>query len=395
LIRGISKLALLLTGIAICRSPAQQPPTIGLSMTTSDRIERPGWWPTKGEAARDLYAGSAACAECHAAIADLQEQTPMYHAATLASQSDILSKHDLLRFREAGFSYSLSRSPVGVEFTVNDGVKSDTATVEWAFGDGVVGQTYLLEKGGAYLEGRVSYFTSLSALNITIGHSANPPADVETALGHKLDGDATQHCFSCHTTAAVTANTFAPDKSIPGVHCEACHGPGAAHIAAMKSDQPERTSTKILNPAHLSASDSVDFCGACHRTWADVVMESPAGTGMMTVRFQPYRLENSRCWGKNGDARLTCIACHDPHKPLVRESSTYDSKCLACHSSGDKLHPGAFTAKTSCKVATTHCTSCHMPKYELPQTHAEFTDHYIRVIEGRAGQSPGARPALQ
>jgi len=54
----------------------------------------------------------------------------------------------------------------------------------------------------------------------------------------------------------------------------------------------------------------VDYCGSCHRTWWDVTLdESP---GLKSLRFQPYRLENSRCWGK-GDARLTCVACHDPH----------------------------------------------------------------------------------
>jgi len=33
-----------------------------------------------------------------------------------------------------------------------------------------------------------------------------------------------------------------------------------------------------------------------------------------------------------------------------------------------------------CKVATSNCVTCHMPKYDLPQTHAVFTDHEIRVV---------------
>src|SRR5438552_3186239 len=59
-----------------------------------------------------------------------------------------------------------------------------------------------------------------------------------------------------------------------------------------------------LNPARLNPIDSVDFCGACHRTSWDVRLGGM--TGISTVRFQPYRLEKSRCWGK-GDARLTCM----------------------------------------------------------------------------------------
>jgi hypothetical protein len=134
----------------------------------------------------------------------------------------------------------------------------------------------------------------------------------------------------------------------------------------------------ITNPAELSPVDSVDFCGACHRTWADVALEMPATVGVMKIRFQPYRLEMSRCWGKSGDARITCVACHDPHMPLAHEPEAYDAKCLACHSAG--VEAKGIGAKTTCKVATSRCVSCHMPKYELPQTHALFTDHDIRVV---------------
>jgi hypothetical protein len=155
-------------------------------------------------------------------------------------------------------------------------------------------------------------------------------------------------------------------------------------VAAMKVQQYEKSSATIINPMRLSPEDSVDFCGACHRTWADVAMEMPASIGATSLRFQPYRLEKSRCWGENGDPRITCIACHDPHQPLVRELSAYDSKCLACHSrqGESQRHTGV---NLTCTVGTHDCASCHMPKYEVPEIHAKFTDHYIRVV--RANKS--------
>ena len=52
--------------------------------------------------------------------------------------------------------------------------------------------------------------------------------------------------------------------------------------------------------------------------------------GVFNVRFAPYRLENSRCWAE-GDSRITCVACHDPHKPLSHDVASYDANCLACH----------------------------------------------------------------
>ena len=59
------------------------------------------------------------------------------------------------------------------------------------------------------------------------------------------------------------------------------------------------------------------ICGACHRTSADAVLPGLSKMGIINVRLQPYRLEKSRCWGK-GNARLTCVGCHDPHVQVAR-----------------------------------------------------------------------------
>ena len=303
----------------------------------------------------------------------------MYHAEMRAAQSEILKQHGQLKFHEGSFSYSLTLESQEAAFTVSDGVKTNAAVAGWAFGAGQKGQTYVLEKAGVYTESRLSYFIGLSALGITPGQSAEAPKRMENALGRKLDSQSVRLCFGCHATAAITSNVLESEKSMPGVTCEACHGPGAKHVAAMKARDYKQGAQAIMNPARLSPFDSVDFCGACHHTWADVVAEMSPDFNAVSIRFQPYRLEESRCWGKGGDARLTCVACHDPHQPLVHEASAYDSKCLSCHSA--KPEPeGHRAAMTTCKVATSNCVSCHMPKYDVPQMHAKFTDHDIRVV---------------
>lgn len=376
----LPKIVLVAAGLALCVAHAQGPAANDISLTTADRLEQPGWWPTKGDPPRSQYSGDASCFKCHTRIAALQESTPMYHAGARAAQSEILITHNLLQFKEGGFSTSVASSSKAVPFTVNDGVSEASAPAIWAMGF-KKGQTYVLEKDGAYLESRLSFFTSIHSLDITPGQSRDLPDSVECALGRKLRIDEAQRCFSCHTTAAVTSKMFDSETAIPGVTCEACHGPGAAHVASMTGHDLEQA-TAIMNPAHLSPSDSVDFCGACHSTWADVV-EMNRKIGLAEIRFQPYGLEQSRCWGTSGDARMTCIACHDPHQPLVREPGAYDSKCLACHGLND-APGGAHTAKTVCKVATSNCVTCHMPKYELPEMHAVFTDHDIRVVHASA-----------
>jgi hypothetical protein len=101
--------------------------------------------------------------------------------------------------------------------------------------------------------------------------------------------------------------------------------------------------------------------------------------GVTTVLAVPYRLEKSRCWG-NGDARITCVACHDPHRPLVQDAADYDRHCLSCHvkkgSQPTADHPG-----TACATGTEKCATCHMRKYEVQGMHYNFTDHMIRVVK--------------
>ena len=96
------------------------------------------------------------------------------------------------------------------------------------------------------------------------------------------------------------------------------------------------------------------------------------------------------CFQKSEDARLTCTAYHNPHEPLVRTASFYDQKCVSCHSQkrGAKqasLAPPSAGNPSVCPKAATNCVSCHMPKYNLPEMHSQFTVHFMRIV--RPGQS--------
>lgn len=352
----------------------------GLSLTTPDRIQNPGWWPTKGTPPANAYSGEAACAQCHGGIATTQHTTSMNHAAMRPEQSAILAQHPSLTFHEGRYTETIQQSATGTSFTVNN----ETARpITWAIGqgDGDIGQTYLLKDHDQYTESRISYYTALHAPDITTGQSTETPSSLQQAFGNALKTDAAQHCLSCHTTQAVVSNNFQPEKAIPGVTCETCHGPGAKHVAAMTAGQLDQASATITNPASMSPTDSVDFCGACHRTSSDVTLLLPPNMGIVVARFQPYRLEKSRCWGNSGDPRITCIACHDPHKPLAHDLASYDTKCLACHQTA--LHSQLHATAPMCKVSAGNCARCHMPRYEIPQTHAFFTDHDIRIVRTR------------
>ncbi len=359
--------------LSVCPDTRAQttPSTGGISLPTELRVQNSRWWPTKGDRPREEYVGAIECAKCHASKA------ANYKASAMAQAS--LRKHDHLAFQLGPYSYQLVTDGEGSTLKLSTGTASLSGLLLWAFGVGHMGQTYIYALNGNLYESHLSFFAIPEALDITPGHSRSVPESLEDALGRRQESSEIQRCFGCHTTASTTKNQFDPSHAFSGVTCEACHGPGASHVAAIKSGT-ENAAELILNPGRLAPVDSVDFCGACHRTWQDVVGRGLTGIGVLNVRFAPYRLENSRCW-KQQDARITCIACHDPHKPLTQGPGAYDSRCLQCHiergAAKKKMegHPGA-----ACPVGTRNCVTCHMPKYEPPNLHSSFTDHWIRIV---------------
>ena len=342
---------------------------------TEIRLIDPGWWPTKGTPRRDQYVGSETCGRCHQHIVEAQKNTPMARAVKPATADAFTNIPHAMHFRTESYDYSLSQTATGAEYSTTNGQQSDSATVSWVFGDRQFGDTFLYQHNGIYFESRVSYYRAINGLDFTTGRTAFRPDRFQTALGRRMSPDEPPLCFGCHSTASSTDGQFHPERLIPGVTCESCHGPGAQHVAQMSLEHDARTPTLILNPARLSPADSVDFCGACHRTSADVSLSDV--TGIFILRFPAYGLEQSRCW-KNGDARLTCTACHDVHKPRVQDAAFYDKVCLSCHSPKSGAKDQAHATRM-CKVSNRECVSCHMRKYAIPSMHTEWTDHKIGI----------------
>jgi len=349
-----------------------------LSVAEAQSDGEPLWNSIEGPPAGSRYVGSAVCAGCHASEAKTYESTPMAQAASLTADAEILRSHPRLAFREGRYRYEIVRQGHQSLYSASDGKQTITEPILWALGKGEAGQTYVFQHDGAYYQSRVSFFNDTQRLGVTLGDSAEVPATLEDALGDRqVENDARQ-CIACHTTGAVVGGEFHPASAAPGVGCEACHGPGAEHVAAVQSGSPAHRA--MFNPGRLAPYDLDNFCGSCHRTWTEVQLMHVLD--VRNVRFQPYRLEKSRCWSAT-DSRISCLACHDPHRNLVRSASFYDVKCQACHQPkgqvADERHPGA-----PCPVGTRRCVTCHMPKNELPGGHFRFTDHYIRVVAAHA-----------
>ncbi|MDQ3009856.1 MAG: hypothetical protein M3X11_04040 [Acidobacteriota bacterium] len=327
------------------------------------------------------YVGNAACAQCHQSKARTHAASSMAQALFPASDCQILQANPQLKFRNGAWQYEIKRVGNRSIYTVTDGTNSFSTPILWCFGRGQSGQTYLIEREGIQYETRVSFFTELRALDFTPGAPRNVPASLGEAIGQRLSQPDALSCFGCHATVAPGAPRFQLEKFTPGIGCETCHGPGEKHVTAMKPAQTTEVADKaIFNPRSMHPDDlSQQLCGACHRSW-ETVMQMPERGGISNVRFQPYRIANSRCYKNPDDRRISCTACHDPHEDPKHEAAFYDTKCTACHQTKNTPATKDRTAPP-CPTGKAQCASCHMPKVEAPGLHFKFTDHHIRVVK--------------
>ncbi len=392
-LRRVSFVAGLLAGLLNVFSPSTTRAQ-SKSETSSDFAQ---FRPRK-ELPIEQFAGRAACVGCHSEKTHSQSHTSMARALFIPSQSAVLKSHPRLTYKSGIYSYEIVTDSSQTLYRVTDGKETLSEPILYAFGNARIAQTFVFRHNGKLQEGRVSYYTAIDSLDWTIGDTLNPPPSIEEAAGRDIDSAEARNCFSCHGTAATVDHRLQLDRMVPGVSCEACHGPAAAHVAAMNAG--DTANPHIFNPIKLSPEKlSQEFCGACHRS-VDAVAMMPNLGGVGNVRFQPYRLFNSRGHDPN-NAHFACTACHDPHIELTSEASSYDANCTSCHaadpadpnssyireqtSTSVSTRPVAYVVNNSsaakpCPIAKERCVTCHMPRVELPGAHYKFTDHRIRIV---------------
>ncbi|MFZ2958487.1 MAG: cytochrome c3 family protein [Candidatus Ozemobacteraceae bacterium] len=184
-----------------------------------------------------------------------------------------------------------------------------------------------------------------------------------------------KQCGGCH----VTGFTAEDDKFVEtGVGCESCHGPALNHV---------RTTSPafVTNPAKLSAERREMICMSCHTSGLDVsgrysfpvgyrpgddlgkfysgLTPKPGQDGKTFFgdetaadRFRQWEFLKSRLFLAKG---LTCDYCQNFRNFNIASGSeymTHDQYCTTCHFSGPTA-PGSLPKA----VCSQDCTRCHSP----------------------------------
>jgi Flp pilus assembly protein TadD len=346
------------------------------------------------------YVGDAACARCHADVAESYRAHPMGRSvATVAAATDAGPRGVPAgaEFDAGGYHYTVERRGGRLihreqRFDAGEPVASVEAAVAYALGSGERGYSFLVERDGFVAQSPVAWYAQERRYDVAPGYRERNFHFERVILAA---------CLSCHVDGSKPAggayNRYAAPLDLRPIGCERCHGPGALHVLR-PSPGPEGLDPTIVNPRHLAPALRESVCEQCHLQGADrvlragheegdfrpglpldefvaVFVEPKVSSGSRAVG-QVEQMHASRCYSGSGGA-LGCTSCHDPHhRPAQAERvEHYRASCLTCHEAKACRLP---EPDRRARQADDSCVDCHMPRRGTKDiAHTAMTDHRI------------------
>jgi predicted CXXCH cytochrome family protein len=226
-------------------------------------------------------------------------------------------------------------------------------------------------------------------------------------------------CADCHSTGVrknydAAAGTYATTYSEISVGCEACHGPGSAHVELAKqaaatgrgmtasglavSFDERRGVAWVIDPATGNAVRSVprttekelDVCGQCHARRGqfsdgyrpgEPLQDHYRAAVLSAGLYHPDGQQRDEVfdWGSFLSSRMydrgvTCGDCHEPHGGTLRAPG--NAVCAQCHSAAKYDQPAHHFHEPGTPGAA--CASCHM-RTETYMVVDPRHDHSFRI----------------
>jgi tetratricopeptide (TPR) repeat protein len=205
-------------------------------------------------------------------------------------------------------------------------------------------------------------------------------------------------CFNCHVSQLsnnydLQTDSYHTTWAEPGINCETCHGPGAAHVRlarATPKDQPFHD-LKLIVTSQFTADQMNSLCGSCHAKMYPLTRSFPPGERFFD-HFGLTALEDSdfypdgRDLGENftfttwrlspclKSGKLDCLHCHTSSGRYRFQGDLANQACLPCHQA-QVQHAAAHSHHKRGSLGA-QCISCHMPMTEFARMRR--SDHSMR-----------------
>ena len=361
---------------------------------------------------RIAYVGNDTCLSCHAEQARDWSTSHHAHAMAVATTTSVRGAFDGRQLKHAGVTSRFFKR--GDQFFVNtDGTTGKLIDFEIKYTFGVEPlQQYLIEMPGGRLQAlQVAWDDQKKQWYHLRPNEKTPPGDVLHWTGRYQT--ANTMCIVCHVTAferrydAVT-DSFDSRWKEPNVSCQACHGPGEAHVkwaAANETDRPKLIAAGAMGltvrPHPSDPRASQEICTPCHSRRSELSATGMPGQPLMdhflpsVLRDGLYHADGQQSTEEvfvDGSFRqskmfkmgVTCTNCHNPHTGKLRQPG--NALCLQCHAS---RRNAAFTSAAGSYDSPIHhfhvtgspgaqCVSCHMPARVYMGIQSR-PDHSLRV----------------
>lgn len=368
------------------------------------------------------YVGSAACTECHEAAAT--DWAASHHALawTRPGPDTVAADFDGTSFRGSGMSvaFHVESNSHRVEVTEADGSTRDYA-LHSAVGVEPL-QQYLFETEPGRLQSfDVVWDTEEKRWFHLYPEQDLPPDDGLHWTGHYKTWNA--RCAECHATGyeknySSATGEYASTQAEIGVGCEACHGPGGAHLAWATGKEI----SPALNPYGFTmnfskgAEATIQQCAGCHSRReahgdGNPVPGTPYHDAYSLALLRPGQyhadgqiLDEVYVYGSFLQSRMyaegvSCTDCHDAHS--ARLVADGNAVCAQCHSpAGNPDFPTLWPADYDSPAHHFHetgsdgaqCKNCHMVE-RVYMGNDWRADHSFRVPRPDLAAETGAPDA--
>lgn len=365
------------------------------------------------------YVGSAACTDCHQDQAAAWARSHHAAAWTLPSDETVLGDFGDDEFVHQGVTHRFSRE--GTRFMVETDGPEGRARYPIL---GVAGiaplQQYLVETE----PGRVQSHDVVWDVEERRWYHLYPDQRLSAADGLHWTGvykTWNARCAECHATGyekrySARARAYDSRQAEIGVGCEACHGPGEAHLAWAGGQEVPEGLTEAGFTIGFSAGRAeteIQQCAGCHSRrealldgnplpgtpYGDAYRLSLLRDGLYhadgAIRDEVY-VYGSFLQSKMYAKGVRCSDCHDPH--AAERVAEGNAVCTQCHSeAGNTRFPSLRKAAYDAPAHHFHeqgsagaeCRSCHMIERVYMGVDGR-RDHSFRVPRPDLSDATGA-----
>lgn len=355
---------------------------------------------------RSAYAGSAACAGCHASEHAAWLASPHGRSVLEASPATVLGDFQSKPLAVEGGEIAFLREGDRYFMEIRNARGAARHAVDLVIGSGRQHQDYLTRDvdpatGATTLHLLPAIWTTPRGPWISSSLYQPGSIDPRSPSGWQRRSLVELGCFNCH----VSQGGYRLGGSEPEVvwnetrvNCEACHGPAAEHVAKKSAGQAGGALRDLTN---LGPVEEARLCGVCHGDrsghragtdaagWPWFAAATLRHTGLRVDGTQTQTIyqysghELSECYRGGG---LRCVSCHAPHSAKPRaldgesaEGKDSDRQCTACHRNylDEKLARAHAHHERALR-----CIDCHMSESwirDTPERRQRTSDHTISI----------------